>query len=1050
MKSIYKKSKAIVFLRLFVILSLLSVSLYAQQKTSIVTGKVTTEENEPVIGGTVTLKNTKTELSQTTITDINGVYTFSKIAAGGPYSITVSYLGYTTQTLAGYTLKSDATFTLIVKLKQASIKIDELVVVGYGTILKSDLTGSVSKVKLENAAQQTSSSFEQLLQGKAAGVSITQTSGDPGSGIMFNIRGGNSLNGNQPLIVIDGYPVESDNATVSSKSGAEYWTTEQKPGNALANLNPNDIESIEILKDASSTAIFGSRGANGVVMITTKRGQEGKDKITFNFRSDISSIPKNIQMLHTPDFIKYANEASLNSAVVPAFDSTAISRAKDNVWQDLVYQTSYSKDYQISATGGDSKLRYALIGNYTTIDGIVKHSNYTKQGFTLNLDREFSKKIKIGLSSKVNASNNQAGYQSTNHAFIGGSVVGGALRWAPTSTLLDEDGELIISSSNQSNPLITLEKSKNLTKNLSILANFYAEYQISKALKFRATGGFNINDNNYFSYWSRGTQIGDSNNGQAYQATNNNVNYLTEFTLNYNKTIAKVHRISAVGGYTNQNWRSNANGIVVRGFPNDNLSYNALQYGSNILTPTTSYREWALVSFLGRVNYTYDNRYLLTVTGRRDGSSRLSKENRWDFFPSVALGWNIHNEKFFKGNDILSLAKLKASYGVSGNQNISIGATQALFGISRSANTFNNVLTGVALTSFDNPNLKWERTKQLNLGLELGFAKNKYNLNVDYYKKVTSDLLINLALPADNGFNTYSTNLGEIQNSGLEFEVEAKWINKTFKWSSSANISFNNNNVNNVGPNAMILGGNLIPTGLDQIGSVAMPGYAVGSFYGYKIAGIYQNAAEVAAGPIDPVNPKPGDFKYVDLNGDGKIGPEDRSIIGNPNAKYIFGFTNNFSYKKFDLSIFFMGKMDYSVLNLNRFYSDGLVYSASGNIRQEAFDGRWTGEGTSNYYPRAKRTGSLFDKRVSDFLVEDGSFVRLKNVNLSYNFQIKQLKFLTNLKVFTNVTNLLTFTKYKGYDPEVSGLGLNALNQNIDQGTIPQYRTFSFGINAGF
>jgi TonB-linked SusC/RagA family outer membrane protein len=1010
---------------------------FAFSQTVKVSGKVS--DNEGLLPGvSITEKGMPTNV---VLTKADGTYSLS--LKGTSKIIIVKYLGFKTQEIK----VTQAVQNIMLEVENA--KLDEVVVIGYGTVRKSDLTGSVSKIKLENAAEQTSSSFEQLIQGKSSGVNITQSSGDPGSGIIFNIRGGNSLGENQPLIVLDGYPIESDNGSTFAKTGAEYWTTEQKPGNVLASLNPNDIESIEILKDASSTAIYGSRGANGVVMITTKRGRDGKDRISYNYRFDMSNLPKKIDVLNSFDFAAYANEASNTSGRTAAFDSTALANLKYNNWQDLIYQTSYSQDHQASLTGGDFKTKYALVINHTDVNGIVKYTNYTKNGVSLNLDRQFSNKFKIGISSKVNLTSNNAGYQSTNHTFVGGGVVTGALRWSPTSTLEDENGDLILSTGNRGNPLANLEKSINVTKNNSILTNLYAEYLILKNLKFKATGGFNQNAVEYRSYWGRGTSTGDSNNGQAYQANNNSFNYLTEYTLNYNTTVAKKHKISALGGYTNQNWRSTSNGVTVRGFPNDNLSYNALQYGSNILAPVSSYREWALSSYLGRFNYTYNNRYLITLTGRSDGSSRLSTNNKWSFFPSVALAWNLHNEKFFK-NEIVSQAKIKTSYGISGNQNIGIGATQALFGISRSANTLGSVLTGVALTSFDNPNLHWETTRQLNIGLDLGFVNNKYSLTVDYYNKTTSDLLVNLAIPADNGFLSYNTNLGEIQNNGLEFEADATLINEKFKWIISANISFNRNKVISLGENSMIMGKNLLPTGLDQIGSVAKPGYAIGSFFGYKIDGIYQNAAEVAAGPIDPVLPAPGDIRYKDLNGDGKISPDDRTILGSPNPKYTYGITNNFNYKNFDLTIFVMGKEGSSVLNLNRFYSDGLVYSASGNPRQEAYTNRWLGEGTSNYYPRAKANGSLLDKRVSDMIVENASFLRLKNINLSYSLKLKNQKVISGLKVFANVTNLLTVSGYKGYDPEVSGLGTSALNSNVDFGTIPQYRTFSMGLNVGF
>ena len=1002
-------------------------------------GMVVNEKNEPLAGVTILEKGKKNSV-------VSG--------ADGSFSITTTsaqpVLVFTAEgnESSEVTVKKDETLKVVLKTLVKSL--DDVVVIGYGTVKKSDLTGSVSKIKLENASQQTSSSFEQLLQGKVAGVNITQTSGDPGSGILFNIRGGNSLGDNQPLIVIDGYPVESNNQIVSSKSGSDYWTGEQQPGNALANLNPNDIESVEILKDASSTAIYGSRGANGVVMITTKRGREGKDRISYNFRTDFSSVPKQIQMLHTVDFMKYANEASSNSNQTAAYDSTAIANAKDHNWQDLIFQQAVSQDHQISLTGGDFKTKYAIIANYTNVRGIVKYTEYKKQGITVNIDRQVNSRFKIGISAKTNFSAHKAGYQSTNHAFIGGSVVTGALRWNPGSTLIDDDGEIIVSSSTSSNPLLTLAKSKNITNNVLVLANLYGEYTLAKDLKFRVNGGFNQNSNQYKNYWGRGTQTGDANAGQAYQGSNNNLNYLTEFTLNYTSVLSKKKRISAVAGYTMQNWNSSSNGITVKGFPNDNLSYYSLQYGTNLSTPFSSYKQWALNSYLTRVNYTYADKYLFTLTGRYDGSSRLSAGHQWDFFPSMALGWNLHNEKFIKKLRVINKAKFRASYGVSGNQNISVGATDALFGISRAAINYNNVVTGFALSSFDNPNLRWERTAQYNVGLDMSFLRNKFSFSFDWYLKNTRDLLISLAMPADNGFTAYNTNLGEIQNNGFELDLDARLIDKKFKWLISGNISFNTNKVIDLGKINQILGNNLLPTGLDQSGTIAIPGYAIGSFYGYKVTGIYQNQAEIASGPIDPVNPAPGDFKYADLSGNGQIGPEDRTVLGNPNPKYTFGITNNFSFKQFELSVFIMGKIGQSVMNLNRFYSDGMVYSASGNIRQEAYDNRWTGEGTSNYYPRPKRTGSLLDKRMSDFIIEDGSFIRLKNINLSYKIPSKKIKFINGFKIFADATNLLVITKYKGYDPEVSGFGFNSLNQNVDFGTIPQYRTYSVGCNVSF
>ena len=356
----------------------------------------------------------------------------------------------------------------------------------------------------------------------------------------------------------------------------------------------------------------------------------------------------------------------------------------------------------------------------------------------------------------------------------------------------------------------------------------------------------------------------------------------------------------------------------------------------------------------------------------------------------------------------------------------------------------------MTINSFANPNLHWEKTGQLDIGFDLAFLQDKYQLTIDYYKKTTTDLLLSLPIPSDNGFSTYPTNLGKVENSGLEIEGNVRFaLSKKLTWRIAANVAFNQNKVINLGENGQVNGNTLLPTALDQYGTIAIPGYAIGSFYGYKTIGIYQNQAEIAKSPVDAVKPAPGDIKYADLNGDGKIDADDRTILGNPNPKYTFGITNTFSFKAFEFSFFILGKIGQSILNLNRYYSDGLVYSTSGNLRQEVWDNRWRGEGTSNYYPRAKTTGSLFDKRVSDRLIEDGSFIRLKNISLSYNFNVKRIKYLNSLKVFANATNLFIITKYKGFDPEVSGFGINAINQGVDFGTIPQYKTYSFGVNVG-
>lgn len=1014
----------------------------AMVRDSLIRGKITNEAGDPLEGATVMIQGTAKGIT----TDAKGI--FSVKAARGQ-TLLFSMVGYKPRAL-----KIGQQKELNITMSPAASDLNDVMVVGYGVVRKSDLTGSISRVKVENPAQQGINSYEQLLQGRSSGVNITQTSGAPGAGITFNIRGTNSLGSNQPLIVIDGYPVESDNSAVSPSGGSDYWTGQAPPVNALASLDPNEIESVEILKDASSTAIYGSRGANGVVMITTKKGREGKDRISYSFRGDVGKLPKQISVLGPVDFMKYANEARKNSGGVPVYTDSMINNyaGPDINWQDEIYQTSFSQDHQVSFTGGDKRTKYSVSGNYTTANGIVKLSDYDRGGIRINLDRQMTDRLKMGVNFNATMAKTRGAVQSTNINFIGASVVGGALRYNPLLTPFTDDGSFDITL--QSNPVLTNENTDNESKINTLLTNIFAEYTLVKGLTFKVNGGFNRTTSLRQQYFKLGTFVGDNGHGQAYWGTTDNYNYLTEYTLNFNRQLGR-HRINAVGGFSWQSWQAKTFGLIVTHFGNDNLSFNALQYGNTVGAPTTTLQNWSLGSYLSRINYSYDGKYLITLTGRYDGSSRLAAGHKWDFFPSAGVGWNMNQESFMSDISWISQLKVRASYGISGNQSIPVGSTESLLTAGRAAIGAGNIVTGVILSTFDNPNLKWETTRQFNAGVDVGFMDNKYSLTVDYYKKKTTNLLINANIPADNGFSTYATNMGAIQNQGVDIDASARLFSGSFKWTLSGNISFNRSKVLDVGPAGIIFGQSIMANGLGQNLTIARPGSSVGAFYGYKITGIYQNADEVSKGPKDPVNPAPGDLKYADISGpngvpDGKITADDRVILGRPDPNYNFGISNAFSYKRFSLSILIYGSLGQSVANLNRYFSDGMVYAASGNIRTEAYQHRWTGEGTSNFYPRAKTTGTLVDTRFSNFLLEDGSFIRLKNINLAYDIPVTRIRFFHNLSVFVNATNLVTITKYKGYDPEISGISSNGLDRGIDYGTIPLYRTFSFGINAAF
>ena len=1009
------------------------------------TGIVTDQNEAPIIGATIKVEGT----SNGTISDINGKFTLEAPVDG---ILQVSYVGYNMSKV-----RLTASNNLNIKLKEDTQLLDEIVVVGYGVIKKSDLTGSVSKLTNENSEQKAYSSVEQMLQGKTSGVQITQNSGALGGGMSFNIRGSNSITGsNQPLVVIDGYPVES--GTVSINTGADATYSGDVPGiNALSSLNPNDIASIEILKDASSTAIYGSRGANGVVMITTKRGKEGRDKVEYSFRTDFSSITKKIEMLNSEEYIAFSNEANLtNNDGSVAYDYNKIGEyiKYNSNWQDLIFQTGLSQNHQLNLSGGDKKLKYALMLGYLSQNGVIKSTSFDRGSFRLNLDREINNKLKFSVNVDGSTSMNKAVNQSAKSGEVGASIVTAVLRVAPIYAAYNDLDDDIAQTTGVTNPLTLITKADDRQRFSQIKVSATADYKITKDLFFRAKLGINQTTGLRQYYMPRGTYLGDLNSGFAYEGNIRNTDYLNEYTLNYYKTIKTKHSLGIVGGYTYQNWLNRSDGMIVTNFPNDNFSYYRLSSGTKPLTPVNLTTEWGLASFLGRINYTYDKRYLFTLTARADGATRLATGRKWDIFPSVALGWNVHNEQFMKNQQVINEMKIRASWGISGNQSIGVGST-----ISRYANStavINNIVGAMYYPeNMSNQNLGWENTRQINTGVDFAFFDSRVTLGIDYYHKLTTDLLIRLPLAPSTGYPNYSTNSGEVENMGLDIDLGLHVLTGKLKWKTGGNISFNRNRILNFDGEMQSFMGEAIGVVNIQPLHIAKVGYPIGSFYGYRIDGIYQTQEEINAGPIDPLNPRPGSFKFVDLSGpdgvaDGKITDADREIIGNPYPDFIFGWNNDFSWKNFTLNVFIQGSIGQDIINANRFNIDALTRNGSSNMRKEAWDNRWTGPGTSNTYPAATAKDLAFGGRFTDFIVEDGSYIRLKNVTLSYNFDVKKLKFLQSVSAFVTGGNLYTITNYKGYDPEINSRGTNSMTPGLDLGSIPQFRTLSCGFSVGF
>ncbi len=1046
-----KRLRFIPFLGIFVITFLLQLTSITIVKAHAIVasrlvqveGTVTSPEGEKLPGVVIKVVNS----TKATVTDIEGKYSLSVEEKD---VLVFSFVGHVSQTIP-VNGRTQINVSLVADVQT----LDAVLVVGYGTVKKSDLTGSVASIKLNENNEQRVVSVPEALQGKIAGVQILNNTGEPGAGMTFRVRGATSVMGsNRPLIVIDGQPIESDLNASSAGSGLPPATV-ITPTDPLATINPSDIKSIEILKDASATAIYGSRGANGVVMITTKSGSRTKEKITYGVRFDLSQMPKKIQMANSREYMNFINEgdrsAGKKDTAYTSREIDSLSNLYNTDWHDLIYRQALSQDHQFSLSGGDQKSDYLLSANFTQQNSVIKNADYTRGGVRFNFNRDIGKKLVLGLRSSYSIADRNYGQQANTVGNVGSSVVLGALVFNPIRVPYTDNGELDVSESVGSNPVLVTTLVKDNTKIQNAIFNLSFDYKILKSLTYRLSGGYNKISSLRQQYWPKGTPVGDNNSGSALRATNDNSNYTIDHLLTYTKN-TKDHSINAVVGYSYQRWNTRAFSINPSGFPSDVLEYNNLEAAQVSGISRTSNNSRSLSSILGRFNYSFQSKYLLTLTGRADGSSRLAKGKQWGIFPSVGIGWNITNEKFMQNfSKTLSSMKLRASYGISGNESIGIGATKAFYGTN--SVVFNQIIyTGYNLANFDNPNLTWETTAQYNLGTDVSLLDNRITLTVDWYNKVTTDLLLNLTLPPSATYTSYATNMGKVTNKGLDIDLKSVILTGALKWDVNANFSTTTNKLVDLGNTDIIYGGNVLTDGsvsLAQAITVAKVGYPISSFWGYKTDGVYQTIEEVAAGPEAGIA-KPGDVRFVDVSGDGKITEEDKTIIGKPNPDFTYGFGFDFAYKKITLSLGFLGSYGNQLINLTQWYIGSLNTNGNFNLSKDAYDNRWTGPNTgNNKYPRVT-TGNRFNGRFPDYMVEDASFFRLQNVNLGYTFDLPAVLRVKSIRAYVSATNLFTITNYTGYDPNVNAFGAQPLRSGIDSGTLPQAKTYSAGIVASF
>ena len=998
----------------------------------------------------------------TTVTDSAGRF---KITAHPGDQLVFSSVNYEDLQLPVDT-KNDYLVTLKPKIKD----LDDVIVIGYGTTTTRDVTGSVSKAPTETMQKAPVRSFDEALAGRVAGVVVSSVDGQPGSAINIVIRGNNSVTqDNSPLYVIDGFPIEN-------------------PNNNL--VNPQDIESMEVLKDASATAIYGARGANGVIIITTKRGKTGPPTVTFSTSYGIQETPKTMKLMDPYEFVKYQLEQNYqdNSKIYLANGNTVdtYKNIPSIDWQKLMFRTAPMQNHSLSVSGGNAYTKYYISGNYTDQQGIIINSGYKRYQGTISLDQTFSTKARGGIYLNL-ASNQQYGQPPSTTSNGSGTTAALYSVWgyrnfsiAGVPNLEDVlfDPGIDPTVDFRINPVINQQHlvRQNNTNNTRI--NAYLEYNILRSLKLRITGGIdnNITQVNQFNdtstlYGNAHSMIGATNGVNGSVVFYKNMTWINENTLTWSKSFKGGHGLTAVAGFTQTGNKTSSYGLSATNLPNASLGINGLDQGTpQFLTATSSL--WGLASFLGRIDYKYKSKYLLTISMRADGSSKFAPGNRWGYFPSGAFAWRFKDEKFLKRLRFLSDGKLRVSYGVTGNNRVNdfaylstLTTTTYVYGY-----TFGNVTSsGTYPSSLGNAGLKWETTSQSDIGVDLGFLNNRINLTADIYRKTTKDLLLYANLPLSLGYSNALRNIGSIQNQGIELTLNTINIrNKRFTWKSSFNISFNSSKVLALTENQAAITSytafdayfKTIPTYISKVGN------QLGTMYGYIWQGVYQykdfdrttNGGYVLK-DNQPTNGnirsviQPGDIRFKDINGDGVVDANDYAIIGRGLPIHTGGFNNDFTYKNFDLNIFFQWSYGNNIINANRYLFEGNLFGRANLNQFASYENRWSPTNTSSNMYRAQPGGQgpSTPTGANSRVIEDGSYLRLKTVSLGYNLSPAMLKKLTikAFRIYVAAQNLYTWTKYTGMDPEVSTFN-SVLTPGLDFSAYPRARTLTVGANISF
>lgn len=1005
--------------RLAGLLLLFSITAFAQD---VITGKVIdAKTREPLPGATVIVQGT----NLATTTDSDGTYRLTVSSPNG--KITVSYVGFLAKTIDLANQKK-----IDVELEPNISMLDDVVVIGYGTAKKSDITGSVASLTEKSFNKGVNVSAEQLIAGKVSGVQIIQNSGEPGGGITVNIRGMGSLNaGNSPLYVVDGFPI--DNSTTVSGTGANF-TGMRTARNPLNSINPADIASIEVLKDASATAIYGSRGANGVVLITTKRGKEGGLKVNYDTYYGVQNVMNDIDLLSANDY-----KAVMNSLIDAGAGSASLKIGEFSGGTDwlkrMYHKNAPIKSHNLSFSGGNQSTKYYTSLNYFDQDGLLINSSNKRYSARVNLEHT-NKNFTVGTnitSSYVADSYVANGFDLNERA----GIIYAAIAYEPTLSIYDQDNNYVLSKNmNIDNPL-AIANGKTSTSDLyRTLGNVYGEVKFLTDFSARLNLGADITSQRRDTYVDRQTIEGRANGGIASVLTGTNNSFLSELTLNYKKRFGNQD-LNVLFGTTAQQFNANDLTSQGSGFPSDATKTDNLSLGDPTRFIATSSRSRnSLLSYLGRVNYNIAEKYLLTGSLRIDGSSRFGENNKYGVFPSFAFAWRLENEEFIKNAEYITALKLRSSWGQTGNQAIDNYQSLTTYTTGQKAVIGSQQVSTTTPNRLPNPNLKWETSEQLNFGLDFGLWGNRITGSLDWYTKTTRDMLLNLPIPRTTGFTTMMTNIGSVRNSGFEVLINSNNLSGPLSWETTLNMTWMNNKVLNLGGIDNIFTGSAGGTANVAIIKVGLPMYA---FYGYTIDGVWQTGDDFTA---TKDNVKPGDFKYRDLNGDKIVNADDRQVIGNPFPKFMASLTNNFTYKGFNLNVFFDGAWGAKMLN-NNLVDTYFPANLLRNRLSEPLLNRWTPSNPSTVYPSFVNPLGQGKKEVNTYTVESADFLRLNTVKLGYDFSIKNSA-VKGVGVFVTAQNLAMWTTYKGYDPSINP---NGGGVRIDWNAFPTARTILFGLN---